>query len=438
VHIGNAAIHAVTYEGSYPAPTLELNAGDSLAVALQNASTQPTNLHTHGFHVSPSGNSDNVFLQIDPGKNFDYKYDLPADHPAGTYWYHSHLHMYTDDQVFGGQFGMIKIRGEFDELPGIKGLPEKVIILSQTEIKDGAIVEGAKSSLSNQVTLVNGQLEPTVDIAPGELQRWRILNAAVVFYELSLDDQPLVVVATDGNSLTEPRSLEQVMLGPGMRIDVLVRGGASGTTPALQSSSFDSYGQYWESMVPVPEPVVHLAVKGSPPATKAKIPKKLLPMNDLRKAKIDCRRTFWLEEREPRGVGPNEKYSYYINGSMFDPTMVDQRMALGSTEEWVFINKTYEPHPLHIHVNPFQIVEVNGKPSKDNGYRDTAIVPPFGSLTIRHQFLDFTGKFVMHCHILFHEDHGMMQSLEVVPKDQFDPKDAGISSMCEWNPSSIA
>jgi FtsP/CotA-like multicopper oxidase with cupredoxin domain len=122
---------------------------------------------------------------------------------------------------------------------------------------------------------------------------------------------------------------------------------------------------------------------------------------------------------------------------MFDPTMVDQRMALGSTEEWVFINKTYEPHPLHIHVNPFQIVEVNGKPSTDNSYRDTAIVPPFGTLTIRHQFLDFTGKFVMHCHILFHEDHGMMQSLEVVPAADFNQADAGISSMCDWNVAKV-
>lgn len=87
-------------------------------------------------------------------------------------------------------------------------------------------------------------------------------------------------------------------------------------------------------------------------------------------------------------------------------------MLLGSSEEWEFVNLIYEP--LHIHVNPFQVVSVNGAPSDELHYRDTAQLPPFGTLTIRHQFLDFTGLFVWHCHILFHEDNGMMQLVQVV------------------------
>lgn len=138
----------------------------------------------------------------------------------------------------------------------------------------------------------------------------------------------------------------------------------------------------------------------------------LLALVDLRVATIDKKRTFRLEEREPRHKGPNGAYAYYINGTSFNHDVVNETIKLGSTEEWEFTNLTYEPHPLHIHANPFQIVSINGQPSDENFYRDTAIIPPFGTLTIRHTFEDYTGKYVMHCHILFHEDHGMMQLLE--------------------------
>lgn len=98
-------------------------------------------------------------------------------------------------------------------------------------------------------------------------------------------------------------------------------------------------------------------------------------------------------------------------------------MVLGDTEEWLFVNETYEPHPVHIHQNPFEVVAVNGRPVDERHYRDTATLPAFGTLTIRTRFLDFTGRFVWHCHILFHEDHGMMQLLEVVKNGR--PGDPG-------------
>ena len=145
-----------------------------------------------------------------------------------------------------------------------------------------------------------------------------------------------------------------------------------------------------------------------------------MPFDDLRDAKIDYRRTLRLQELEPRGIKSNdplyknEFYAYYVNGRLFNLHRVDQTMVLGDTEEWTFIHETYEPHPIHIHQNPFQVVAVNGKPVDERHHPDTATLPAFGTLTFRTRFLDFTGKFVWHCHILFHEDHGMMQLLEVV------------------------
>lgn len=183
-------------------------------------------------------------------------------------------------------------------------------------------------------------------------------------------------------------------------------------------------------MVPNPQVLANLVVTG-PDATPDPLPSELLPYEDLSGLEADRKRTFRLEELEPRGVGPPDAFEYYINGRLFDPAYVNEQVPLGAIEEWEFVNVTYEPHPLHIHVNPFQVVAIDGDRSRaENHYRDTALVPPYGSLTIRHRFLDFTGLTVMHCHILFHEDEGMMQLIEIYdPKKGPGPKQLPHSAM---------
>ena len=201
---------------------------------------------------------------------------------------------------------------------------------------------------------------------------------------------------------------------PGGRADVLIEGANIGTYQ-MRSLSWDEFGPFYSSMVPAPMPLLNLVSQGAK-QTPEPIPGALLPFDDLRDAAIDRRRQFVFEEMEPRGTGDTEHFMYYINGTMFDHHVVNETMTLGDTEEWHFINRTYEPHPVHIHVNDFQVVAINDQPVDEQHYRDTAMLPPFGTLTIRHRFEDFTGQFVMHCHILFHEDHGMMQLLEVVDR----------------------
>lgn len=127
VAMGGGKVSAVTYESSYPGPTLDVRPGDRIEVSLINDIDEPTNLHTHGWHVSPEQPSDDVLMAIEPGETFDYSYDLPADHSAGTFWYHSHQHTISDTQVFGGLFGALIVRGELDELPGVKGRPERLL-----------------------------------------------------------------------------------------------------------------------------------------------------------------------------------------------------------------------------------------------------------------------------------------------------------------------
>jgi FtsP/CotA-like multicopper oxidase with cupredoxin domain len=412
VPLATQQVRAVTYESSYPGPTIELRPGDDLAIDLVNDSGQPTNLHTHGLHVSPSEPADDVLLDITPGERYPYRYQLPADHPGGTFWYHAHRHLISDEQVFGGLFGAMVVRGALDELPGVAGLEERVMVLSQTEVVDGGIVPGDESSLSNQVTLVNGQYRPTLAMAAGSSQRWRLINTSSLFLRLELAGRPLHVIAVDGNALTAASSREIVEVPPGGRVDAIVQAATPGTTE-LRSLSWEPFGVFYTSMVPVPQTLFQVVVEGdaSPPPP---LPTTLLPFEDLRGLPVDRVRRFRLEEREPRGTGDLDGFRYFINGREFDHGRIDETVQLGALEEWELINLTYEPHPLHIHVNPFQVVEIDGQPVDEGHYRDSAMVPPFGSIKIRHRFEDFTGVFPMHCHILFHEDHGMMLLVEVV------------------------
>lgn len=412
VKIAADEVRALAYERTYPGPTLEIRPGDQLGIELVNQTGQPTNLHTHGLHVSPRRPADDVLLDIAPGDRFPYRYAIPADHPGGTFWYHAHRHLLSDNQVFGGLFGMLIVRGALDELPGVAGLAERPIIISQMQVVDDAVAEADRSSLSDQVTLVNGQYHPTLEMAPGESQRWRILNTSSVFLRLGLGGHPFHVIAVDGNALPAPAASEVLVVPPGGRVDAIVQAPLQGSLE-LRSLSWQDAGVFYTSMVPVPQLLLHGALVGQAVAPTP-LPTRLLPFDDLRGATIDRRRVFRLEEREPRGTGKLDQFRYFINGRLFDHSKVNETIQLGATEEWEFVNLTYEPHPLHIHVNPFQVVAINGEPANEQHYRDTALIPPFGSLTLRHRFEDFTGVFPFHCHILFHEDHGMMQLVEVV------------------------
>jgi FtsP/CotA-like multicopper oxidase with cupredoxin domain len=421
VPIDGQPARSLTYESSYPGPTIDLDAGDELVVDLVNDGSDPTNLHTHGLHVTPQAPSDDVLLDIEPGDRYSYTFRLPEDHPGGTFWYHAHRHMLSDKQVFGGLFGMLVVRGELDRLPGVAGLEERSLILSQAQVVDGAMANPETSSLSDQVTLVNARYQPTVQMKTGETQRWRVTNTSSVFIRAELEGHELHPIAIDGNALQAPSTQQLLEIPPGGRVDLLVQAPKAGSY-RLRSLSWKSLGAFYMSMVPNPQVLATLEVSGAE-AKPDPLPTELLPFDDLADADVDRERVFRLEEREPRGVGPTDAFEYFINGEVFDASTVNVQVPLGATEEWEFRNLTYEPHPLHIHTNPFQVVAINGDRSRaEPHYRDSALVPPFGSLTIRHRFLDFTGLLVMHCHILFHEDHGMMQLIEIYGDEGPGPK----------------
>ncbi len=382
----------MAYSNMLPGPTWHVRPGDNVKVALVNATSEPTNLHTHGWHVSPAGNSDNIFLHIEPGQTFNYEYDLPEDHIPGTYWYHPHPHGHSAEQVGAGLAGAIIVEGGLDDLPEMQGLKERILVM-----------QGPFTGPGNQPQyLVNGQVNPVIDIRPGETQRWRILNvSANAFFNLRLAGHSMHLIAIDGSPLPEVQTIDVQLLGPGERAEVLIQGGDPGIYE-LQSIA-------WAPDIPSQSQTAFLVatvVSGGEAVTPMTLPTALIPFESLEHDEIAQRREIVFQEN---ATGP----AFAIDNLAFVEDRVDQVVQLGTTEEWTIRNTSPEWHPFHIHVNDFQVMSRNGNPEPPH-YEDTTLLPPNGDVVIRTRFADFTGKFVYHCHILVHEDAGMMAVVEVV------------------------
>ena len=402
---GQEATASMVYNDQYIGDTWIVKGGDTIKVHLENKLDQPTNLHFHGSHVSPKGNSDNVLLKINPGENFDYEYKLPENHPPGLYWYHPHMHGYTDNQVNGGMAGAIIVRGDVDELPELKGVPEKQLVLTTHDPDNSNAV----------VRLVNNQKNPTLYLRPFETVRLEFFNVASDdFYNLAIPGTKLNVISRDGNIMSEVDPVDSELMAPGDRVQVLFQAGAWGEID-VKSLVYD------QGFFTFPEDAfMKIKVAGFPTLPK-KMPSKLRPYDDFRNAKIDKIRTLTFSEG-----GTSENTTFLLDGKQFNPNVVDQVMELGTTEEWHLVNKSGETHPFHIHVNPYQVISVNGIEIDRKGYDDTFSVPAESTVVIRTKYTDFDGKYVLHCHILFHEDGGMMQVVEVVPPGGSPAADNGL------------
>lgn len=415
VPIDGKLVKTLSYDGSYPGPTLVICAGDRMTVRFENDLTEPTNLHMHGFHVSPEANHDNVFLKLEPGQAFTYEYDIPRDMPAGEYWYHPHLHMFVEPQIFAGLAGAVVQEGGLDTLPALRHVPQRWIVIQNTQIEHGKVVPVGEASEPKTHLYVNGVKDPTAKIRPGELQRWRIFNAdADRFVVLRLArGQRFQLLAEDGHTLARPLTVSTLQIAPGSRRDVLVRGGKPGSY-ALKAIPFESFpgGTQTANGGPTPNETLLTLRSAGHAATSTPLAAgtKLAHPIDLRGKPIDRKRTIVFSEmNEPSGA-----VSFLLNGMKFDPNRIDATMKLGSIEQWTLQNTTSEWHTFHIHINDFQVVSVAGKPVPYVLEEDNVALPPHTSTVVLMHPTDFTGKFVFHCHVTFHEDHGMMATVQVV------------------------
>lgn len=441
VPYGDGTRWALTYNGSTPGPTLRVRPGDLLVVTLDNQLDAPTNLHTHGLHVSPEGDSDNVFVMIDPGERHTYRYQIPADHPSGTFWYHPHHHGNVARQVFGGMAGAIVIEDDLDALPALAGATERVLVLSDPNIGDSAAVLGVNmmqqmNGREGSTILVNGLHQPRLPATTGTLEHWRIINASPSrYYAFRLDGHQLHLIASDGGRLGAPQAMDELVLVPGERAEVLVAVTAAGTHD-LTTRTVDRGGMGMgnggmgnggmgndgmgnggmggnnnsASTSAASAVVVTLDATGEAKDAPA-MPSTLRAVHAIGDEAVSRSREVTLSMSMGMGGGGRDG-NFRIDGRSFDPDRVDIDTRLGTTEEWTINNTSTMDHPFHLHVWPFQVVPGTNVASVPTAWKDTVNVPAGRSVRIRIPFKDFGGKTVYHCHILDHEDLGMMGMID--------------------------
>ena len=428
--IGGQRLYLRSYEGTSHGPTLRMKPGETLKIRLSNdfaPNRDPmpknmalphqfnnTNFHFHGSHTSPSGISDNVMRSMVPGKRYDIEITLPKDHTRGTYWYHPHHHGGAGIQIASGMAGALIVEGDFADIPEIANAKERVMVLSQVVFDAFGMIEDFATVFPETATrflAINGQRQPTIQMRPGEVQRWRLVGAQ---YQddmfLELEKHNLYAVAYDGIQLGSMQELKNVLMAPGQRADILVQAGAPGT--------YEFRAAPYDQGHPSPTgPLARVVVAGEPMPMKlpAALPKP--PFETIRDNEITGRRTLVFSAKVPEtdAAGHWQEFSFTIDGKTFDPNRIDQRVRLGAVEEWTIKNTHFrDDHVFHIHTNPFQVTQVNGQPQADLQWRDTVIVPRNGgSVVFRSRFLDYTGVFMLHCHMMNHEEMGMMQTVEV-------------------------
>lgn len=426
VQIGRREASVQAYNDSLPGPTLRVGPGDTIRISLHNGLLAPTNLHVHGLHVSPQGNSDNPFVSVAPGETFDYEFTLPADHPPGTYWYHPHHHGHAADQVAGGLYGAIVV----EDTEPISITRERLIVISDLSLDaDGNLARADRMQQvmgrEGQIVLVNGRVRPQLRAAAGERERWRIINACPSRYlRLSLSGQQVRLLSRDIGRLPEPEGVTEVVLAPGNRVELLVETREANSTLAAAPVDRGSMSPMMGGAIGGgtqsgggPLELCSLTVSPSMstdlrPVTNGR------PLRDLRKEPLAAARTLTLgagtDAEMGMGSGQGSMMSFTINGRTFDPQRVDETTAVGTVEEWALVNSSSMDHPLHLHVWPMQVIHDGDREVTEPRWQDVVNVPARGRVTIRVAFDDFPGRTVFHCHILDHEDQGMMATVQAV------------------------
>jgi FtsP/CotA-like multicopper oxidase with cupredoxin domain len=436
-----------------------------------------TNLHFHGLTIPPTCHQDEVLRTlIQPGDPvFDYKFRIPDDEPPGLYWYHPHVHGFSRIELLGGASGALVVEGTERADRAVAGLPERVFVIRDQDLlhpdtlparsepvipkflvdNDGDAVntgtgfgKPAKDLSINFVPVPYPNYEPaTIGMKAGERQLWRVLNASAITY-LNLSvlrnrvAQPLGLVAIDGVPLNlnggpadfvDPQT--HIGLPPGSRAEFIVEAPEAGGTEAFVTHTVDT-GPGGENDPNRPLAVIRGEDDAPEPRVKLDSTSQPLPpphepwLGSVAPVRV---RKFYFSEKLDDPNNPASASEFYITEEgqtprAFDPNAQQPNVVAtqGTVEDWIIENRSAELHAFHIHQLHFVLLDYDGKPVNEPFLRDTVNVPYYNghtlaypSIRIRMDFRDpnIIGTFVFHCHLLEHEDRGMMATIQVVPPD---------------------
>jgi bilirubin oxidase len=408
-----------TYNGLVPGPMIEVFEGDTVRIRVENRLSQDTTVHWHGLPVPP--NQDGSPMDpIAPGASRMYDFTLPMG-SAGTYWFHPHTHKHTAEQVFRGMAGLIVVRSRTDPLS--EGFAEKHLVISDLRLaSDGSIPADTPMDWQNgregNYVLVNGQYQPILGINPGQSQRWRILNATNARYlRVALDQHSFTLVGTDGGLLAAPMpGLSEILLAPGQRVEVIVTAGlAAGAAAVLKSLPYERGTMGMGMMGSGSSTIPLLTVQYSRSTTlPVAMPTELRPIAPLG---VPVAYKHLVLSSGMGMMGGGGMMQFLIDGKSFDPARIDLTSRVNQVEQWTVENRSSMDHPFHLHGTQFQVVSrTRGGttiPETTRAWRDVVNVAAFESVVFKVAQSQL-GMRMYHCHILEHEDQGMMGVLDVI------------------------
>ena len=399
------------YNGRVPGPTLDVREGDHVIVRFRNELPEATTVHWHGLHL-PFTADGSPFHPVAPGEEFVYSFKVRPG-SAGTYWYHPHPNHATGWQVGKGLYGAVIVRAGDDPLPP---LTEKLLILSDNRLLDDGSLDVAErhspqwridfeNGREGDLLFVNGMRMPDLEMRAGEVQRWRVINASAArSYRLALPGHSLLHVGNDGGLFELPVERDDVLIAAAERVELLVRAtGAPGDSVVLQSLPHDRYipqtrPEDWAT----PRALLTVRYSEEPAVAPIELPERLRPIPMLDPAQATATRVMVLTQG-------------FINGLPMDMQRIDVSARLGATEIWQIENLVGMDHPFHLHGFQFQVLDRNGVPEPFASWKDVVNVPKHETVRFIVQYANYPGRWMFHCHILDHEDNGMMGVLEITP-----------------------
>ncbi len=372
-----------------------------LVARLTNRLSEPTTIHWHGLRLPPAmDGTDDVQRPVAPGDTFEYRFPLPD---AGTFWYHPHANETV--QLERGLYGVLVVRG--DDEPAVDA--ERVLVFDDVKLDRRGRVAGPGRFLEKhngregKTLLLNGQVAPVLELAAGQVERWRLVNVASARYvRFSLGGQQFRIIGSDGGLIERPVAATEVLITPADRAEVLVGPFVERTMLNIESLPYD------RGLGLRKRPDVFGTIRVGPArSSAAAIPERLRTIEPLASA------------------GPSETREVRLGGRMsvrnFVEFMVDGEphhhgapVKVGELQVWDLINETPIDHPFHLHGFFFQVLDVNGEAPAYASWEDTVNVPRKGRVRIAWLPDDRPGPWMAHCHILEHHAAGMMTHFHVV------------------------
>lgn len=402
--------------GAYLGPTLRASRGDRVAVDVVNRLPERTTIHWHGMRL-PATMDGGPHQLIDQGATWSPTWTI--DQPAASLWYHPHLHGRTAEHVYRGVAGMFLLDDENSgqlALPKQYGVDDIPLVVQDKAFNDDGTLDldpgdaGSSVGLLGDQILVNGTHDPYLEVSTTRV-RMRVLNAATgrSFNIGFTDNRPFQLIGTDSGLLNAPATLDKVRLSPGERAEivaefrpgeqVILRSFPAGEAGGWPSDRFNGADDEFDLMKIIAKPIL---------TPSPAMPNRLSTTPEISASADATVRTFTLG-------GSTE-----INDNRMDMRRVDEVVPAGTTEIWK-VKATGSPHGFHIHEVAFRILDVNGNPPWPyaRGRKDTVYLPPNATVRLAVEFgtnTDPTTPYMYHCHVLRHEDNGMMgQFLLVQP-----------------------